>query len=153
MTDHMKSFIDPLIEEVHAELFSNMTTVGRAPTCKIHSVEESKEFKPSKELFYEMTLKRTDDTEKDIGTYEPEVGDLFALTYVRPRCIDDLDRPTRFHLIAYVYGTKAESSEKLQILASKPILTTLLKNKRENIRENKRESLLAVYIMNMTTNV
>jgi hypothetical protein len=46
----------------------------------------------------------TADTRKDVGKYEPEVGDLIALTDVRPKCIDDLNRPKRFYLIAYVLG-------------------------------------------------
>ncbi|KAK9989209.1 hypothetical protein SO802_029448 [Lithocarpus litseifolius] len=146
MTDYMKSFMDPLIEEAHADLFSNMTAVHQAPVCKIHSVEESKKFKLPKDLFYEVKFNAAEDTEKDIGTYEPEVGDLIALTDFRPKSIDDLDRPTRFYVIAYVYGTKAESSEKLQILASKCI-----RRKRETFHTNKRETLLAVYLMNMTT--
>ncbi|PRQ45268.1 putative P-loop containing nucleoside triphosphate hydrolase [Rosa chinensis] len=34
--------------------------------------------------------------------YEPQVGDVIALTNVRSECIDDLNRPPRFYLIAYV---------------------------------------------------
>ncbi|KAM4124279.1 hypothetical protein ACB094_01G218800 [Castanea mollissima] len=161
MTDYMKSFKDPLIEEAHADLFSNMTAVRRAPVCYIHSVEESKNFKLPKDLFYEIKFNAAEDTEKNIGTYEPKVGDLIALTDFRPKSIDDLVRPTRFYLIAYVYGTKAESSEKLQILASKCIRTepnmqrnmreTFLGMKRETFHTNKKETLLAVCLMNMTT--
>lgn len=161
MTDYMKSFKDPLIEEAHADLFSNMTAVRRAPVGYIHSVEESKNFKLPKDLFYEIKFNAAEDTEKNIGTYEPKVGDLIALTDFRPKSIDDLVRPTRFYLIAFVYGTKAESSGKLQILASKCIRTepsmqrnmreTFLGRKRETFHTNKKETLLAVCLVNMTT--
>ncbi|XP_065635650.1 helicase sen1 [Quercus suber] len=161
MTEYMNSFMDPLIEEAHTDFLSNMTAVRRAPVCNIHSVEESKKFKLPKDLFYEIKFNAAEDTKKDIGSYEPEVGDLIALTDFRPKSIDDLDRPTRFYLIAYVYGTKAESSGKLQILASKRIRTepnmqrnmreTFLGWKRETFPTNKKETILAVYLMNMTT--
>lgn len=54
MTDYMKSFKDPLIEEAHADLFSNMTAVRRAPVCYIHSVEESKNFNSPKTCFMKL---------------------------------------------------------------------------------------------------
>jgi senataxin len=106
VTDYMQSFIPPLIEETHSDLLSNVKGVSRAPTCIIYSVERSKEFKPPKDLFYEITLKTTADTGKDVDKYESEVGDVIALTDVRPKCIDDLNRPKRSYLIAYVHGAK-----------------------------------------------
>ncbi|KAF5480087.1 hypothetical protein F2P56_000857 [Juglans regia] len=149
MADYMKSFIPPLLEETHADLFSNMTALSRAPIREIDSVEMAKEFKSPKDLFYEISLKRAADTENDVGKYEPEVGDLIALTDVRPKRIDDLNRPRRFYLIAYVHGGRDENSDKISILASKSIIFTEL----EYARKNKRETLFAVYLMNMVTNV
>jgi senataxin len=155
MTHYMKSFIPPLIAETHSDLLSNVKGLSRAPTCMIYSVEKSKEFKPPKDLFYEITLKPTADTGKDVEKYEPEVGDLIALTNVRPKCIDDLNRPKRFYLIAYVHGAKNETSEKISILASKHILIEqdMYKFKKDTPFANKKETLFAVYLMNMTTNV
>ncbi|KAG6660062.1 hypothetical protein CIPAW_03G079300 [Carya illinoinensis] len=148
VADYMKSFIPPLLEETHADLFSNMTALSRAPIREIGSVEMAKEFKSPKDLFYEISLKRAANTGNDVGKYEPEVGDLIALTDVRPKRIDDLNRPRRFYLIAYVLGARDENSDKILILASKSIIFTEL-----DFRKNKRETLFAVYLMNMVTNV
>ncbi|XP_035550651.1 uncharacterized protein LOC109010086 isoform X2 [Juglans regia] len=150
--EYKKSFIYPLLEETHADLFSNMTTLFQAPTREIHAVKRSS----PKNLLYEITLKKTANAEEDVGKYVPEVGDLIALTDVRPMSIDDLNRPGIFYLIAYVHGAKEEDSSKenfddkdlgkITILASKPILIEL------DSEKNKKETLLAVYLMNMITN-
>jgi hypothetical protein len=159
VTDYKKSFFPSLIEETHADLFSNITTLSQAPTCEIEYVETSGTFKPPKGLFYELTLeskkdselKKAKDTEKDEGKYEPESGDLIALTYVKPKCIDDLNRPKRFYLIAYVLrprDLRIDEFSTVSILASKPILTD-----EEYMHKYKKGTLFAVYLMNMTTNV
>ncbi|CAK9136422.1 unnamed protein product [Ilex paraguariensis] len=88
--DYMNSFIYPLIEETHANLLSNVTNLSRAPMCEIFDVRISKGFKPPKDLFYDIFLKRMREEENGKGKYEPEVGDLIALANVRPRCINDL---------------------------------------------------------------
>lgn len=114
--DHyLKSFVYPLIEETHADLRSNFTTLRRAPACEVLDVKKQKEFKPPKNLFYELTWK------SGPGLYEPEFGDLMALTDVKPKCIDDLNRPKRPYLIALVQG-KNEDSVKINVLSSKPIV-------------------------------
>ncbi|KAB1211919.1 putative helicase MAGATAMA 3 [Morella rubra] len=168
---YMNSFIPPLLEEVHTDLFSNMTAVSRAPFCKIHYVETSKDYKPPESLLYEIILKRKKDAEVDAevdaGKYEPEVGDLIALTDVRPKCIDDINKPKRYYLIAYVHGARDEISDeiglfikkknydKISILASRPILTDqdLQQSRKKTFPANKEETLFAVYLMNMTTSV
>ena len=63
-----------------------------------HDNLNSWDFKPPKDLFYQMTLKRIIDDVQNVGKYEPEVGDLIVFTDIRPRSIDDLNRPKR---IAY----------------------------------------------------
>jgi senataxin len=159
VTDYKKSFVPSLIEETHADLFSNITALSQAPTCEIEYVETSKAFKPPKSLFYEITLesikdselKKAKDTEKDEGKYEPEAGDLIALTYVKPKCIDDLNRPKRFYLIAYVLRPRDLETDEfstVSIRASKPILTG-----EEHMHNYEKGTLFAVYLMNMTTNV
>jgi len=158
VTDYKKSFVPSLIEETHADLFSNITTLSQAPTCEIEYVVTSKTFKPPKDLFYEIKLESikdselesVKDTKKDEGKYEPEPGDIIALTHVRPKCIDDLKRPKGFYLIAYVLRPRdleTESSTVL-ILASNPLLTN------EEYKHNyEKGTLFAIYLMNMTTNV
>ncbi|BFG15843.1 hypothetical protein CerSpe_021170 [Prunus speciosa] len=145
---YMKSFIPSLIEETHADLLSNVTAISQAPICEILTVETSKHHRPPKDLFYEITVRKMIATESNVGKYEPAVGDIFALTNIRPKCIDDLNRPSNFYLIAYVLGSKDESSDNLQILSSKPISGEGYKQ-----IKSKRVILFAVYLMNMTTNV
>ncbi|BBN68243.1 P-loop containing nucleoside triphosphate hydrolases superfamily protein, partial [Prunus dulcis] len=144
---YMKSFIPSLIEETHADLLSNVTAISQAPICEILTVETSKHHRPPKDLFYEITVRKMIATESNAGKYEPAVGDIFALTNIRPKCIDDLNRPKNFYLIAYVLGSK-DSSDNLQILSSKPISGEGYKQ-----IKSKRETLFAVYLTNMTTNV
>jgi len=156
--DYKKSFVPSLIEETHADLLSNITTLSQAPTCEIEYVETSKTFKPPKDLFYEIKLESINDSElesakdtkKDEGKYEPESGDIIALTYVRPKCIDDLKRPKGFYLIAYVLRPRDLETESstVSILASKPLLTD-----EEYMHNYKKGTCFAVFLMNMTTNV
>ncbi|KAA8532130.1 hypothetical protein F0562_006728 [Nyssa sinensis] len=145
--DYMKSFIDPLIEETHADLLSKITTVSHAPTRKILAIDESKDFKPPKQLYYNISLKSMRDTENDIGMYEPEVGDLIALTEVRPKCIDDLNRPERPYIVALVQGRRGDNSpDRLPVRSSKPIMF------HQDKKDKKKGTLFATYLTNMTTN-
>ncbi|CAL2229728.1 unnamed protein product [Prunus armeniaca] len=148
VASYMKSFIPSLIEETHADLLSNVTAISQAPICEILTVETSKHYRPPKDLFYEITVGKMIATESSAGKYEPAVGDIFALTNFRPKCIDDLNRPPNFYLIAYVLGSKDESSDNLQILSSKPISGEGYKK-----IKSRKETLFAVYLTNMTTNV
>ncbi|XP_062002417.1 uncharacterized protein LOC133720228 isoform X1 [Rosa rugosa] len=152
LTSYKKSFIPPLVEETHADLLSNMLNLSHAPTCEILTIEDSAG--PPGDLFYDVTYQRdteTDENHKGL-MYEPQVGDIIALTNVRPKCIDDLNRPPRFYLIAYVHKANDidEFPDDLQfkILSSKPI------NYGEpDMHESKRETLFAVNLMNLTTNL
>jgi len=141
VADYNKSFVPSLIEETHADLFSNITALSQAHTCEIEYVKTSKTFKPPKDLFYEIKLESikdselesAKDTKKDEGKY-----------------IDDLKRPKRFYLIAYVLRPRDLETESstVSILASKPLLTD-----EEYTHNYKKGTLFAVYLMNMTTNV
>ncbi|KAK9280551.1 hypothetical protein L1049_014244 [Liquidambar formosana] len=148
-TENQNSFILPLIEETHADLCSSMKTVFSAPMREIWSVEESKHYKPPKGLFYDVELKRLRDFENDpAGTYEPKSGDLIALTDVRPKCSDDLNRHSRSYLIALVQGRRNKVTGTLPILASHPIKFQQGTQK----RNEKRETFFSVFLTNMTTN-
>ncbi|KAL3527377.1 hypothetical protein ACH5RR_012033 [Cinchona calisaya] len=148
-THYMQSFIYPLIEETHADLLSNMKTLSRAPVCEVFDVKISKDYKPPKELYYEISLKQMGQNEQKEGSYEPEFGDLIALTDVRPKCIDDLNRPKRPYLLALIQGMKDEGSFRLPILSSKPIEF----EKQGNKKGKKGDKLFAVYLTNLTTNI
>ncbi|KAI5351199.1 hypothetical protein L3X38_004090 [Prunus dulcis] len=135
VTSYMKSFIPSLVEETHADLLSSMMTLSQAPTCEILAVKTSKGHKPPKDLFYDIIMKGRGEA---AGSYEPQAGDLIALTDIRPKCADDLNKPRDSYLIAYVLRGRDNN---LSILSSKPI------NKEGG------KKLLAVYLINMMTNV
>ncbi|KAM2913813.1 hypothetical protein COP2_044420 [Malus domestica] len=110
-TSYMTSFIPSLVEETHADLLSSMTNLSKAPTCEILTVTASENHGPPKDLFYDVTC---------VGTYVPEVGDLIALTDIKPKCVDDLNRSRNSYLIAYVHQIRDNN---LSILSSKDIDT------------------------------
>ncbi|KAK7305619.1 hypothetical protein VNO77_43525 [Canavalia gladiata] len=149
-TDYMNSFIPSLIEETHSELSSSLRGVDRAPFCEISSVEldRSKNFISTKSLFYLISVKRTNNDEKDIGKYEPEVGDLIAFADIKPKTVDDLNKPKRFFHIAYVHGSK-ESTDKISILSSKSFDTDI----DFPLRKNNAPKLYAIYLLNLTPSV
>ncbi|KAM5548857.1 hypothetical protein ABKV19_000330 [Rosa sericea] len=150
VTSYMKAFVPSLLEETHDELRSSMMSLSRAPTCEILTVETSKDHKPPKDLFYQITYKRRQG-EDYVGAYEPDVGDVIALTNVRPKYIDDLNRSRNCYLIAYVIGSQHGSFDKLSILASKSINGGGESGNKKI--KSKSDTLFAVYLMNMTTNV
>ncbi|KAL5723422.1 hypothetical protein ACHQM5_006826 [Ranunculus cassubicifolius] len=88
-------------------------------------------------------------------TYEPQKGDVIALTCMRPKCIDDLNRPPRNYLLAFVSrGDDEESLNLPQILTSKPLW-----REEDNEGENddkdgleKWRPLYATFLINITTN-
>ncbi|KAI4299679.1 hypothetical protein L6164_033113 [Bauhinia variegata] len=143
-TEYMFSFIPALIEETRADLSSAFKGVSRAPFCEIWAVEGNKDFKSPKQLFYDILLRRTDDNYdvKDIGKYEPESGDLIAFTDIRPKRIDDLQRPGKSFHIAYVHGSRGGSTDKITILSSKHMEI-----------QRGTGSIYAIYLLNMTTNL
>ncbi|XP_055826633.1 uncharacterized protein LOC129895028 [Solanum dulcamara] len=154
--DHyLKSFIDPLVEETHADLLSNVSTVSRAPALEVVDVKIAKDFKPPKGLYYNILLKRNQETDvgensesKNESKYEPEVGDLIALTDVRPRRIEDLNRPKRSYLIAIVQGMK-DDGYRIPILSSQ--LVSFKKPDRATGEQG--DKLFVVYLSNLTTNI
>uniref|UniRef100_A0A2N9ENH7 DNA2/NAM7 helicase-like C-terminal domain-containing protein n=1 Tax=Fagus sylvatica TaxID=28930 RepID=A0A2N9ENH7_FAGSY len=151
-TEYKTSFCAPLVEETHADLLSSMSTLSLAPWRVILHFMPTKDFKPPNDLFYHVILKslrkfETDDGKEfvtDDGRYEPEARDLIAITNVRPKCIADLETTNRSYLVAFVL--KVKEDHYLRILSSKPILFEEDKNKR-------RETLYAIPLINMTTNI
>ncbi|KAJ8531447.1 hypothetical protein K7X08_026881 [Anisodus acutangulus] len=152
---YLKSYITPLVEETHADLLSSMSTISRAPALEVFDVKISKDFKPPKALYYNILLKRAKEVEgedkelKNESKYEPAVGDLIALTDVRPRRIEDLNRPIRSYLIAIVQGMKYEGSDLVPILSSQ--LIPFKKPDRANGEQG--DKLFIVCLSNLTTNI
>ncbi|XP_075645223.1 helicase sen1-like [Castanea sativa] len=133
-----------LSEETHADLLSSMPTVSQAPTHAIFSVRQTVKCIPPKDLFFHVTLESVKKFENHGVRYEPEVRDIIAITGLRPKCIADLERPNRPYLVAFVLSVRYKRF--LTILSSKPILFEHGKNK-------KRQTLYAVPLINMTTNI
>ncbi|KAG5534411.1 hypothetical protein RHGRI_022511 [Rhododendron griersonianum] len=144
--EYMDSFIVPLIEETHKGLFSSIQKVHRAPTREIWSVNISKDFKPPKDLCYNISLNR----KRDAASYEPKLGDLIALTEVRPKRMDDLHRPRSPYLIGFIHTAGEGGSEKMDIRASKPIVLGGYGYRR---KYQKKRSLFVVYLSSMITNL
>ena len=143
-----------MIEETHSDMCSSLKGVSRASFCEILTVERDSEcFKLPKDLFYLLTLKtNSDDVEdavEDVGRYEPTLGDVIAFTDIRPKCIDDLNRPKRYYHIAYVTRPKDANINEIPILSSK-FLETM---DEYNLRSNQVRKLYAVYLLNILTNI
>ncbi|CAL5365925.1 unnamed protein product [Camellia sinensis] len=140
-TEHyMKSFINPLIEETHANLFSSLERLSRAPFSQVLSLE----------LFYKISLKRGDTANDHEPNFEPEFEDLIALTEVRPKCIEDLNKPKSSFLVAVVQRMKdGYDHDKLIIRSSKPI--AFYADKEEH--RKKKKNLFVVFLTNMKPSV
>lgn len=142
----MKSFVFPLIEETHADLSSSFDKVASASICKISYIEEVECKKPSEKCLYIIEMERKESC-RDDRAYAPETGDLFAITDVRPTCVDDLNRPTMSYVIALVQQVIDEKDYiKIQVFSSRPFLVE------QGIRQSHMDSLFLVSLINTTTN-
>ncbi|KAJ6926304.1 hypothetical protein NC651_010664 [Populus alba x Populus x berolinensis] len=135
---YMKAFIPPLRVETHADLLSSTESLAEAPTCRILRVRTSKDYKPPKDLFYEISVEETRDG------YVPWIGDLIALTNVQLKCIDDLRKTQQSYNVAFVHAVKGGNRLTPSILSSKPIVDE------EGLKKG---TLFAVHLMNLTTNL
>ncbi|XP_019172156.1 PREDICTED: probable helicase MAGATAMA 3 isoform X5 [Ipomoea nil] len=151
-TDHyLDSFINPLLEETHADLYSNMmNSLRNAPSREVLDVKISMDFNPPKDLLYHILLKTTregDDGESK-QQYEPETWDLIAFSDVKPKCVEDLNRPKMSYVIAVIQVRKDDGSARFPILSSKPVT---FKKKKEGGREG--DKLFVVRLTSLTTNI
>ncbi|KAJ0464272.1 putative P-loop containing nucleoside triphosphate hydrolase, DNA2/NAM7 helicase, helicase [Helianthus annuus] len=139
-TAYTKSFVDPLLEETHAELLSSMNGISRASTRGIMvRSEEKKDIKFPNYYLYSIYLEKKSRTEN----YEPEVGDLIVLTDVKPRCVDDLGP----YVIASVQRVQNGDHATTKVISSEPIpFSWIQSHKRGKVM------LFAVNLMNLTTN-
>ncbi|KAJ8770540.1 hypothetical protein K2173_018031 [Erythroxylum novogranatense] len=156
--DYMRSLIPPLLEETHADLSSNMKSVAKAPVREVLRFSKSKNYRDPGDLFYTIRLKPMD-TINGPRTYQPEAGDLFAVSDVRPASESDLNRPRRPYLVAYIMGIENGNPDILKVLASKPILVDeSMKNPGDQssstpMGKQRRDTLFVVFLTNLTTNI
>ncbi|PON87677.1 P-loop containing nucleoside triphosphate hydrolase [Trema orientale] len=154
LAEYLESFINPLIEETRSDLSSSMATLSESMCGEIDFVKPSKDFELPNDLFYTIGLKESkekkeDDDDDDDDDDDLGKGDLVAITNVRPTCINDLDRPGRPYVIAFVLGIQDHiEGFSLFVQSSKPIRVE------DDMGKNKKsEVLFAVKLMNMTTNI
>ncbi|KAL7154868.1 hypothetical protein ABFS83_03G032600 [Erythranthe nasuta] len=141
---YLESFVNPLLEEIHADLNSNFTSLHSAPACEIFDVKISQNFDPPNNLLYSIVLWRSQNSGDNPGRYKPEFGDLIALTDVKPNCIDDLSTTKRPYTVALVQRMKNQESITIPILSSQPIVFE------KGVIGNR---LFAVHLTNMITNM
>ncbi|OIV95691.1 hypothetical protein TanjilG_01485 [Lupinus angustifolius] len=150
--NYLKSFIFPLIEETRTDLCSNIKMVSEAPICQIIDIDFAQDYNPPNNLLYKIEMNTVVESDKKGDVYEPEPGDLIALTNIRPRCIDDLNKPGNSYFISLIKRVRQnienKNAYKVQILASKPIKFEAYLHK-----DDRYVDAFAVYIGNITTNV
>ncbi|CAH2065623.1 unnamed protein product [Thlaspi arvense] len=155
--EYLNSFVNPLIEETHAALLSSMETLRRAPAFKFWDIKPSKDFKPPKNLYYEVTLQTMSDSITNGDRKLLEFNDLIAVTDKKPTRIDDLRCSNEPYLLALVVGVNEDNPHLVTILASKPIvfeediIETTKKGK--GVKKSQSQSLFGVYLINMMTNI
>ncbi|XP_037497110.1 helicase sen1-like [Jatropha curcas] len=150
---YMNSFIFPLIEETRFDLCSSMTILSTAPASEIECIKPSDDFKAPDNLIYDVVINKITNDENEVEIYEPENGDLIALTNVRPKCIDDLNWPKGSCVFALVQKVRIKFIDDdyyhdIQILSSKPI-----ESEQDVQKFERRRTLFTVFLSNMTTNM
>ncbi|KAI3875177.1 hypothetical protein MKX03_032981 [Papaver bracteatum] len=149
VNQYLDSYRYPLLEETHADLFSNMMNLYKAPKCKILSVEKHKQYKPPRNFIYTMLLDQMgEDGKPDKDVYKPQGSDIIAFSDVRPERVKDFVRVS--YIPAMILGVDDEEIPYLvKVLTSKPIIV-----EDENGEENLiNDPFFAVYLINMTTNL
>ncbi|CAL9239435.1 unnamed protein product [Arabidopsis halleri] len=155
--EYFESFVDPIIEETHADLLSSMGTIRRAQAFKFWEIKPGKDFKPPKDLYYEVTLQMVNENMTNGGQNLLEFNDLIAVTDKRPIRVDDLRCSNEPYLLALVCGVNENNPHLITILASKPISFEDDDDKRTSTKrgkgERKRLSFFGVNLINMMTNI
>ncbi|XP_010246028.1 PREDICTED: uncharacterized protein LOC104589407 isoform X2 [Nelumbo nucifera] len=145
---YLRSYRFPLIEETHADLNSSFLGIAQAPVCEILYVQRITKNKPPNDLCYNIVLKKRNmDGKQDKRMYEPGNGDLIVLSDVKPQSAADLSGTQKSYILALVTGGgNGDNPLRVKVRASKEIVI-------EQKRQNKRPTLFAVYLINMTTNI
>ncbi|RVW94527.1 putative helicase MAGATAMA 3 [Vitis vinifera] len=132
---YMGSFIVSLIEETRADLSSSIRTACEAsesesessiwePTSvdtaarELMSIENPSQFKLPRYFLYDVSLKSVEGNGNNAEVYEPQAGDIIALTDKIPYYIES----ESCYNIALVTGSYGKTSDKLQIQSPKPMM-------------------------------
>lgn len=147
--DYKKSVVNPLIEETHADLLSNLTKVAHAPVFEILNVVKLPVvFKPPENLWYNIVLRRIGRSNKNEESDEVQDDDLIALTDVRPKYVADLNRPNWSYTIALV-ELKRDEDKYITILCSNQIMPDNMNWQ----KFSKGLKLFAIKVTNLKTNI
>ncbi|KAI3813724.1 hypothetical protein L1987_18455 [Smallanthus sonchifolius] len=137
-THFMNSFINLLLEETRADLSSHLAEISQAPASPISRLQRIETDSQKGLLYHDMTLDGT--------KYDPRVGDLIAMTQVKPKCIDDLAQTNSFFLTACVTKRIGRRPMAVQITSSH-----LIESNPFEIKD--RPKGFVVYLTNLTTNL
>ncbi|KAD2275728.1 hypothetical protein E3N88_41512 [Mikania micrantha] len=139
-THYMNSFIYLLLEETRADLLSHITQISQAPASPISGLQRLPTVEQEEDMYYHITLLNG-------MNYDPQVGDLIALTQAKPNCIDDLVQPNSLFLTGYVTRLINKSPMDLCVLSSHLLeLNPFERNERAMVG-------FVVYLTNLTTNM
>lgn len=156
----MGSFIVSLIEETRADLSSSIRTACEAsesesesstweptsvdtPARELMSIEKSSQFKLPRYFLYDISLKSVEGNGNNAEVYEPQAGDIIAITDKIPYYIES----ESCYNIALVTGSYGKTCDKLQIQSPKPMMHEQIMSDNK-----KRRTIYAVYLINITTN-
>lgn len=152
LDDYTSSFMVPLIEETRAALRSNLELLSQAPVFVILSADcANKKLPVDRNLTdYKLVVQQMKNGHHHLDprdAYEPKIGDLFALSSVRPTSIGDLMRSSRPYALAVITkgDEDAEGPYLIEVRTSKPLAITGDMNP-------KKEPVYAVLLENLTTN-
>ncbi|CAA7020232.1 unnamed protein product [Microthlaspi erraticum] len=150
-TEYLNSFLNPIIEETHFALLSSMETLRQAPAFKLWEIKPAKDFKPPKNLFYEVSLLMMTNGDRRML----EVNDLIAVTDKKPNGVEDLCCSNESCVMALVCGVQEDRPHLITILASKPIALEKDSIGSTNRGKGVKKSLnlYGVSLINMMTNI
>ncbi|KAK9683290.1 hypothetical protein RND81_10G129400 [Saponaria officinalis] len=144
--EYLKSFKLPLIEETRADFCSGLESIAESPASEISTIYIDKGHKPPQELHYKITIKPVTDLYNPGGHYDPQSGDVFSLSSVRPRNVGDLVCPGQKIIFAFVVMA-SEGDPSIKITPSEE-----LNSCSELLSKTKKTKLFATFVMNLTTN-
>lgn len=106
LKEYLDSFTSPLIEEVHADLCSNLETISQAPYVEVEYIEELS----AAQLQYYIKVKNQDKHSDGKETYTPIEADMLVLSECKIKHISDLMKNEGSYVIAYTLKAGNETN-------------------------------------------
>lgn len=142
---YFQSFVYPLIEETHADLYSSMETIAQAPLLKVLPGAKSKS--RNEEFVYNLNVmpQRSGLVEGGKETYIPSNEDILVFSEMKPADAADLNREGRSFVLGVITGIKGPQFKP-------PYKITLKVSKQVAFPIDRKQCLFAVYMINIKTN-